>query len=297
MFGTAKQGKLISIFAESSMSYVHASSPLTSPSKINVDHSNMLNSKPPSSGILSAAFDGSLYTCMHHLQFNEKLGGGGKREKLRSAKKTGSNLQASIQHLHLSSTIEDTIFADPSIQEKCHLDHEYIDLKEQKVILDQEKCHLDHERLQCKGQHCPSTTVCDFICCCKISRLCSLDCRYLFKLSIDMRLHEPGNVDLGVNQVVSELSSTATEILLSEKDMNTQGNEIAKLDIRKRNNCSKGKQDKSADVRKAAEVCLGDVLRVCEHESVTKNLRDIQRLALAIVLERPKPNGDFHGTV
>ncbi|KAE9448562.1 hypothetical protein C3L33_19544, partial [Rhododendron williamsianum] len=55
------------------MSYVHASSPLTSPSKINVDHSNMLNSNPPSSGMLSAAFDGSLYTCMHHLQFNEKL--------------------------------------------------------------------------------------------------------------------------------------------------------------------------------------------------------------------------------
>ncbi|KAF7137180.1 hypothetical protein RHSIM_Rhsim07G0146000 [Rhododendron simsii] len=35
--------------------------------------------------------------------------------------------------------------------------------------------------------------------------------------------HEPGNVDLGVNQVASELSSTATEILLLEKDMNTQG--------------------------------------------------------------------------
>ncbi|KAE9459153.1 hypothetical protein C3L33_08943, partial [Rhododendron williamsianum] len=39
-----------------------------------------------------------------------------------------------------------------------------------------------------------------------------------------LSLHEPGNVDLGVNQVVSELSSTVTEILLSEKDMNTQGN-------------------------------------------------------------------------
>ncbi|KAE9455044.1 hypothetical protein C3L33_13054, partial [Rhododendron williamsianum] len=69
----SQTGKLISIFAESSMSSVHASSPLTSPSKINADQSNMLNSSPPSSGILSAAFDGSLYTCMHHLQFNEKL--------------------------------------------------------------------------------------------------------------------------------------------------------------------------------------------------------------------------------
>ncbi|XP_058209044.1 protein GFS12 isoform X1 [Rhododendron vialii] len=69
----SQTGKLISIFAESSMSSVHASSPLTSPSKINADQSNMLNSSPPSSGILSDEFDGSLYTCMHHLQFNEKL--------------------------------------------------------------------------------------------------------------------------------------------------------------------------------------------------------------------------------
>ncbi|KAG5561588.1 hypothetical protein RHGRI_004590 [Rhododendron griersonianum] len=55
--------------------------------------------------------------------------------------------------------------------------------------------------------------------------------------------------------------------------------------------------DKSADVRKAAEVCLGDVLRVCGHESVTKNLRDIQGPALAIVLERLRPNGAFHETI
>ncbi|KAH7857794.1 hypothetical protein Vadar_016518 [Vaccinium darrowii] len=52
--------------------------------------------------------------------------------------------------------------------------------------------------------------------------------------------------------------------------------------------------DKSADVRKAAEVCLGDVLRVCGQELVTKNLRDLQGPALAIVLERLKPNGAFH---
>ncbi|KAI8567611.1 hypothetical protein RHMOL_Rhmol02G0135000 [Rhododendron molle] len=55
--------------------------------------------------------------------------------------------------------------------------------------------------------------------------------------------------------------------------------------------------DKSADVRKAAEVCLGDVLRVCGHESVTKNLRDIQGPALAIVLERLRPNGPLHETI
>lgn len=54
--------------------------------------------------------------------------------------------------------------------------------------------------------------------------------------------------------------------------------------------------DKSADVRKAAEVCLGEILRVCGHETVTKNIRDIQGPALAIVLERLKPYGAFQET-
>uniref|UniRef100_A0A5B7AKF7 Protein MOR1 n=1 Tax=Davidia involucrata TaxID=16924 RepID=A0A5B7AKF7_DAVIN len=54
--------------------------------------------------------------------------------------------------------------------------------------------------------------------------------------------------------------------------------------------------DKSADVRKAAEVCIGEVLRVCGQEIVTKNLRDIHGPALAIVLERLKPNGAFQET-
>lgn len=40
---------------------------------------------------------------------------------------------------------------------------------------------------------------------------------------IERSPHEPCTVDLGANQVVSELSSTVTEIL-SEKDMKTQGN-------------------------------------------------------------------------
>lgn len=37
--------------------------------------------------------------------------------------------------------------------------------------------------------------------------------------------HTSGDVDMGANQVLSELSSTVTEIL-SEKDMNTPGKGI-----------------------------------------------------------------------
>ncbi|KAL0305776.1 UNVERIFIED_CONTAM: protein MOR1 [Sesamum radiatum] len=53
------------------------------------------------------------------------------------------------------------------------------------------------------------------------------------------------------------------------------------------------KMDKSADVRKAAEACFNEILRVCGHEMVTKNLKDIQGSALAIVVERLKPYGAF----
>ncbi|XP_073058654.1 protein MOR1 isoform X1 [Primulina eburnea] len=51
--------------------------------------------------------------------------------------------------------------------------------------------------------------------------------------------------------------------------------------------------DKSADVRKAAETLFGEILRICGQEMVTKNLRDIQGSALAIVIERLKPHGAF----
>ncbi|CAA3011554.1 MOR1 isoform X1 [Olea europaea subsp. europaea] len=50
--------------------------------------------------------------------------------------------------------------------------------------------------------------------------------------------------------------------------------------------------DKSADVRKAAETCFSEILRVCGQEMVTKNLKDIQGPALAIVVERLK-DGTF----
>uniref|UniRef100_A0A7N0ZV85 Protein MOR1 n=1 Tax=Kalanchoe fedtschenkoi TaxID=63787 RepID=A0A7N0ZV85_KALFE len=49
--------------------------------------------------------------------------------------------------------------------------------------------------------------------------------------------------------------------------------------------------DKSSDVRKAAEVCLAEILRACGPDAVTKNLRDLHGPALTIVLERLKPHG------
>uniref|UniRef100_A0A7N1A6B8 TOG domain-containing protein n=1 Tax=Kalanchoe fedtschenkoi TaxID=63787 RepID=A0A7N1A6B8_KALFE len=49
--------------------------------------------------------------------------------------------------------------------------------------------------------------------------------------------------------------------------------------------------DKSSDVRKAAEVCLAEILRACGPDVVTKNLRDLHGPALTVVLERLKPHG------
>ncbi|MCD7457741.1 Protein MICROTUBULE ORGANIZATION 1 [Datura stramonium] len=54
--------------------------------------------------------------------------------------------------------------------------------------------------------------------------------------------------------------------------------------------------DKSADVRKAAETCFGELVRVCGQETVSKNLKDIQGPALAIVVERLRPYGVFQET-
>lgn len=69
----SKTGKLLSVFAEQSPDSAHLSSPSSSPSRINIDPANMLNSASLSSGILSSAFDGSLYTCMHLLESDEKI--------------------------------------------------------------------------------------------------------------------------------------------------------------------------------------------------------------------------------
>lgn len=47
--------------------------------------------------------------------------------------------------------------------------------------------------------------------------------------------------------------------------------------------------DKSADVRKAAEGCISEILRVSGQEMIEKNLKDIQGPALAHVLEKVRP--------
>ncbi|KMT04298.1 hypothetical protein BVRB_8g183730 [Beta vulgaris subsp. vulgaris] len=49
--------------------------------------------------------------------------------------------------------------------------------------------------------------------------------------------------------------------------------------------------DKSADVRKAADACLSEILKACGPELVTKNLRDIQGPALSHVVEKLKHYG------
>lgn len=70
---SSRSGKVTSVFAEGSTDSAHFASPVITASGISNDQINMLNSSTLSSGILTGAFDGSLYTCMHHLEFSEKL--------------------------------------------------------------------------------------------------------------------------------------------------------------------------------------------------------------------------------
>ncbi|KAB1213769.1 putative inactive serine/threonine-protein kinase lvsG [Morella rubra] len=69
----SRTGKLISVIAEPSADNSHLASPLSPVSKVNTEQPNILNSNTLSSGILTGAFDGSLYTCMHHLAFADML--------------------------------------------------------------------------------------------------------------------------------------------------------------------------------------------------------------------------------
>ncbi|XWS11460.1 hypothetical protein CRYUN_Cryun37aG0000100 [Craigia yunnanensis] len=55
--------------------------------------------------------------------------------------------------------------------------------------------------------------------------------------------------------------------------------------------------DKSLDVRKAAEGCIGEILRVSGPEIIDKNLKDIQGPALTLILERVKPYGSFQDSI
>lgn len=69
-------GKIVSTFAETSATTVNAASPLSSASSsrvINIDHNNMVNSNSLTGGIMTSAFDGSLYTSMHLQEQAEKL--------------------------------------------------------------------------------------------------------------------------------------------------------------------------------------------------------------------------------
>lgn len=69
----SRTGKLISVFAEPSVDFTHLSGSLSPVSRVNADQANMLNSNTLSNGILTSAFDGSLYTCMHQLESIEML--------------------------------------------------------------------------------------------------------------------------------------------------------------------------------------------------------------------------------
>ncbi|XP_031384757.1 protein GFS12 isoform X2 [Punica granatum] len=69
----SRTGKVISVFAEPTTDSTHFGSPILSPSSINADSANVLGSNSLSTGLLSSAFDGSLYTCMHHVEFSDKL--------------------------------------------------------------------------------------------------------------------------------------------------------------------------------------------------------------------------------
>ncbi|XP_030949259.1 protein GFS12-like [Quercus lobata] len=69
----SRTGKIITVFSEPLVDSTHLASPLSPASKNNADQGNMLNSSTLTSGILTSAFDGNLYTCMHHLEFVEML--------------------------------------------------------------------------------------------------------------------------------------------------------------------------------------------------------------------------------
>nr|XP_029118841.1 protein GFS12 isoform X3 [Elaeis guineensis] len=61
-------GKLIAAYAESSTNF-----PLSMSAKVNAEQPNMLTPNALSGGILSNAFSGSLYTCMNHIEIDDKL--------------------------------------------------------------------------------------------------------------------------------------------------------------------------------------------------------------------------------
>ncbi|KAF5195438.1 Wd repeat domain [Thalictrum thalictroides] len=69
----SQTSKLISAHAEVSSTSSHSVNPLSIASRVNAEHTNMLNSNAVSGGILSSAFGGSLYTCMQYIEVVDKL--------------------------------------------------------------------------------------------------------------------------------------------------------------------------------------------------------------------------------
>ncbi|KAG0487736.1 hypothetical protein HPP92_009831 [Vanilla planifolia] len=65
-----QSGKLVATYAESSVNFPqHSSTSL----KVTAEQMNVLTPYSLSGGLLPNAFNGNLYTCMHHLEFNDKL--------------------------------------------------------------------------------------------------------------------------------------------------------------------------------------------------------------------------------
>ncbi|KAL2324447.1 hypothetical protein Fmac_023505 [Flemingia macrophylla] len=69
----SQTGKQVLVIAESQTETGHPTSHPSSAPKINSDQANVLNLNTLSNGILSSAFDSSLYTCMHLLSSAETL--------------------------------------------------------------------------------------------------------------------------------------------------------------------------------------------------------------------------------
>ncbi|ERN01930.1 protein GFS12 isoform X1 [Amborella trichopoda] len=70
----SQNSKLIKVFSELELSTVSSHSSFSSTvSKVNTEHGTGINAAPLSGGILSNAFNGTLYTCMHYLESDDML--------------------------------------------------------------------------------------------------------------------------------------------------------------------------------------------------------------------------------
>lgn len=69
----SQSGKNMFVIAENSGNSAQYGSSFTSVSRTHSEQANMLDFSSLGSGILSSAYDGSLYTCMHHLETENRL--------------------------------------------------------------------------------------------------------------------------------------------------------------------------------------------------------------------------------